>query len=386
MRNYKIYFLGYFIIRPTVPKVFGRCILKPKALKYNTNNLSVVCNDTPLINGVKLSVTGFPHSGQDGENISCAETSLWVLIEYFSNKYSYFKSVLPSDIMAVLNVKSDERLLPTEGLTAAQISYALKEFGFGTKTYSHDKFNLKEIILTYIESGIPLIAYLNHEDLSHSIVVFGKEKIDNFERIKWTQRERGAIKHFDTTDISRALLVMDDNQSPYKKINFDDPYQDYEDERFRSFIFHSIIVPLYPKIYLEAYQAKELAYNILFDSEIGYEFNNGFVVRFFLASNRSFKMHISQLPDLDIDIKDEIVSTTMPKFIWVMEIYDDKAKYTQEIASAIIIIDATEVNNSNMDSLLLAAYPHRLITFLNNKIVYLPKGLSGYRYFKGNLR
>ncbi len=89
---------GFFVLRPTQPFVIGRSILSPKMLNENhfqccTSNFSTTAN------GIKFTVNGFPHSSQDTETITCAETSLWAMMEYFGNKYPEYKPVLPSKII-----------------------------------------------------------------------------------------------------------------------------------------------------------------------------------------------------------------------------------------------------------------------------------------------
>jgi hypothetical protein len=134
---------GFIILRPTSPHFIGRSIISPKALKYNG---FVCCTSIfhTTANGQKFTIEGFPHSSQDTETISCAETSLWAIMEYFSNRYANYTPVLPSDIINTLKQVSNERQIPSKGLNIQQMSFALKEFGFGTRIYSksqyHDEF------------------------------------------------------------------------------------------------------------------------------------------------------------------------------------------------------------------------------------------------------
>ena len=89
---------------------------------------------------MKFEVKGFPHSSQDAETISCAETTLWALMEYFGNKYPEYRPVLPSDIIKTLKQVSSERQVPSKGLNIQQMSFALKEYGFGTRIYSRHQY------------------------------------------------------------------------------------------------------------------------------------------------------------------------------------------------------------------------------------------------------
>jgi hypothetical protein len=383
---------GFFIIRPTFPNVIGRSFIDKSALN-DTNYYTCHTTLETSLNGLKLKVKGFPHARQNRENMSCAETSLWVLMEYFSERYSYYKSVLPSEIINKLNIISDERLLPSQGLNASQIAYTLKEFGFGSKSYSRDSFgDLSAIMLLYIESGIPFIANLdNHnfienevsdeDPIGHAVVVCGKEKIE-LNTASWNTASDG---RFHTEEIERKVLVMDDNQSPYRLINLKQPYADSEDPKLRHFEFSSIIVPLYPKIYLEGVQAKALAMSIVNDENLGYSYPKETVFRFLLSSSRSFKGHINGLPDLNSDIKILTLSTPMPKFVWILEIYECKEALMEEVSCGFVVIDATEVNKNSSDSLLIASYIDKTITFAEGKLLPLELNLEGYRLFTNNL-
>lgn len=141
------------------------------------------------------------------------------------------------------------------------------------------------------------------------------------------------------------------------------------------------MVPLYTKIYLEAYVAKELILNLLKDSNLGFDFEPGFILRTFLSSSRSFKHHISNLALMDKLLKYNIQVTKMPKFIWIAEIYSKEGfQRTTSKAIGLIIIDATEANRT-LDALIFASYPDRSIIMNENNLVVLSDKLHGYTYY-----
>lgn len=96
-KNLQERYMGFIILRPTDPKIVGRSTLSPKAIK-NNNFLCITAPIKATANSIKFSVNGFPHSSQDTETITCAETTLWAMMEYFGNKYPEYKPVLPSHI------------------------------------------------------------------------------------------------------------------------------------------------------------------------------------------------------------------------------------------------------------------------------------------------
>ena len=150
----------------------------------------------------------------------------------------------------------------------------------------------------------------------------------------------------------------------------------------KTYFIDSIIVPLYPKIYLEAVVAKELFLQIIKDDKVGYDFSNNFVFRYFLASSRSFKNHVSKLDKIDKELKVSILSLKMPKFVWCSEFYT-KEGYTSadKIALGVVILDATEANRESIDALIFAGYPDRCISMIENNFASLRHKLEYYTYF-----
>ena len=387
--NLQEYYLGYLVLRPTSTCPVGRSMISPKAMK----NDEVVCclvKETSLVNGVLFSTTAFPHSSQDQETITCAETTIWSVLEYFGNKYSFYKPVLPSDILAALDKLSPERLIPSNGLKATEISYALKEFGFGSKTYSigaYSKDELQKILNHYIESGIPVICALQNQNIGHAIIYCGHENIDlsNIDNCQAYKLTRGSkeLLIYDTADIEKKYVTIDDNYSPYKTATFNNPTAYYSDPAFYQCQIVSLIVPLYPKIYLEAFKARKLIDLILISDNIGIN-SDSVLVRFFLTSSRSFKNCINLDSDFDDDYKELIVNSAMPKFVWIAEL-SSKKLYKQNKAYGFIIIDAT--GSDSTDSIILIAYSDRLILLKNNKYqVYSRPYCKLYNIYRNNLK
>jgi len=380
-------YLGYFIIRPTINALFGRAIINPKAFDENDFKICT-CKVNSLIFGVKLETEGFPHSSQDGETIKCAETTIWGIMEYFGNKYPEYKPTLPTKIHQALERFSYQRQLPSNGLTMDQISFALKEFGFGTRVYSSAPYdeNIYNIVDSYIESGIPVILGLQYQEIGHAIIAIGKKHEENIDwssidKSEFTSRAK-VVQYFDTSNIPAKYVVQDDNMEPYRIINLDEPGEHYSDPDCKQYQIDTAVVPLYPKIYLEAVVAKELALEILKDKTVGFDFGDDFVFRFYLASSRSFKNHVATIIDLPEKLKNNLLLTKMPKFIWCAEIYTTKSyQSTDKEVFGLVILDATEANNESIDALIFAGYPDRCISMNENNFVSLPLPLEKFCYY-----
>lgn len=382
-------FLGYFVLRP-LRTIIGRSLINPAA--FEDKNVKICLQKSEcVVLGIKLTVQGFPHSSQDSETITCAETTIWSAMEYFGTRYSDYKPVLPSTIIKTMERIAVQRQLPSNGLTMEQISFALKQFGFGTRIYSKEQYGqeLFDIIDTYIESGIPVMTGLESDEgsLGHVVVLIGKQYengVEKFNRIKQRKLTLSgkSVSYHDIVQLPGKYVVQDDNLAPYQVITLDRPGAHYDDSASQAYQIDSIVVPLYPKIYLEAYVAKNLILQILKDSVLGFQFDNGFVLRCFLASSRSFKNHIAKSMAIGKDIKGTILVSKMPKFIWVAEIYDKNAyvPFTGE-AKGLVVLDATEANSTSIDTLILAAYPDRAIAIDQNKFITLEQKLQNYNYY-----
>ncbi len=363
-------FMGFIVLRPTEPNLIGRSIISPKVLK---NKKFAICTTKvqTTVNSLKFTVEGFPHSSQDTETISCAETSIWSIMEYFSNRYPKYSSVLPSTIIRTLNGVSSERQLPSKGLNVQQISFALREFGLGTKIYSKNEYGemFNNLLSTYVESGIPLvIAMENKYNIGHALLCIGHEKptdkqIDNLQQKTFTNQrlkdkyDKKGISIFDYHDIQEKYVFIDDNHPVYQTNFLDTPSRNYLPDfpEWAGCKITYFIAPLYTKIYLEAYEAQNFIYQFLINPIFILEHSTEIFVKLFLTSTRSYKNWLATNNSFNSLVKEIILETTMPKFVWVAEL-SSKKLMKKGRANGIIILDATEANILFQKPLILAAY------------------------------
>ena len=126
--------------------------------------------------------------------------------------------------------------------------------------------------------------------------------------------------------------------------------------------FVSVMKPLYPKVYLEAFKLKRYINTFLLKGPLPLSKGSDVLLRTFLTSSRSFKDSIIKKPDFNAKLRLIIRGTPMPKFIWVTEL-SDKTLMKQGLANGLIIIDATEPNTENERLMILAAYQSKLVYF-----------------------
>jgi len=396
-------YLGFVVLRPTPPCIIGRSMISPKALKTNSF-LCCLCESNVVVNGIKFSISAFPHSSQDTETITCAETSVWSCMEYFGNKYSEYKTILPSSINTAIKEMTSERLLPSRGLTIGWISYALKTFGFGTRIYSRDacpdKKEFQRVLNYYVESGIPLVVSLTKQGAAHAVLFVGHE--DNLQNNVFIEDNvllksannllkqiSGSIglnvsnNIIDSADIPRKYVLIDDNTSPLKVCSFDCP-EHYKGTNLDNMNVTAFVVPLYSKIYMEATVARDTIRSVLNDKRIfGYNSTKDgsvLIYRLFLTSSRSYKKYVA-VNDMNRDVKDLLINSDMPKFIWVAEL-SNETQYKNSKAIGLILLDATSNNFENVTNSIVL-YPGVL---KYETIPYKQFEMTEFDIYSNNLR
>lgn len=353
-------YLGFFVIRPIPAYPLGRSIFSPQAYTNDTEFLCCQTKSEVTSNGLKFNAIGFPYASQNTETLSCAETTLWAVMEYFSSRYAEYQPILPSDIISTLRNISIERQLPSAGLDVAKLSYALKNFGFGTKIYSRRQFGdeLDKIIGSYVESGIPIIVTLENGTIGHACLCIGREKVDI------SDVKNANIADFD--EFEKQFVFIDDNYPPYQLTSLKNPTCYYSDPRFQGCEISNIIVPLYPKIYLEAHDAKTASLNFFSDINVNNIGDDKFL-RCFLMSSRSFKDFFVKSNNNTNIAKDVVQQFAMPKFIWVSELIDKKDPGHNKVQH-LLLLDATELNQTAIQPLLLCMTGEQLYTTNNGRL------------------
>lgn len=393
---------GFYVLRPTFPHIIGRSVISPMALKDSDMRICV-SYFSATANGLKFKVCGFPHSSQDTETITCAETTLWAVMEYFGNKYPYYKPVQPSKIIKQLNDLSYERQVPSRGLAVHQISYALKEFGFGTRMYGKKQYGdeFERLLSCYVESGIPLVVAIQNEDagIGHALLAVGRENdySTRFEELKpcnihdielQSAMLEKNIKVYDYDSMSKRFVFIDDNCPVYQKATLMRPAEHYPTDEWKNCTITHFIAPLYPKIYLEAFQAKKYVIKFLITGPQPIRKHSENVLRVFLASSRSYKHELARNAGAHGELKNLIIEAQMPKFIWVAEI-STKELIKEGKANGLMIVDATEANiYHKVNPLIMAVFDGNLLVLekSSGRLKSKELNLSPFSIYEYNLK
>lgn len=353
--NFKDNYLGFLILRP-LKKCIGKNIISPEA-KLNDNILLCMTNVNTTCLGVKLKAKGFPHASQDGETMTCAQTTIWSLLEYFGNKYSSYVPTTPSEIENTLEPFLFERLMPTSGLTYNQISVALRKFGFGPRIYSksasgEERFN--EMLTCYIESGIPLAVAMQGASGTkrhgHAVVCCGRTSESRQDIINASSTTIVADKNvYFWNRAIKTFVFNDDNKPCYVQSDLIDTASYYGMSSSLSCMkIQYFISPLYSKIYMDADVALSVVDTIIKNHIV---LENDSVIRTFLTSTRTFRQHIVDTPEFSDTQQRVLLAFPEPKFVWVTEI-GKKEDFCNNKVSTIIVMDATGSKRNQLSSVI----------------------------------
>jgi len=350
---------GYIVLRPTPKRIAGYTFFSP--LIYQEHNYSCcLCKRTASIMGRKLTVSAFPFCGQDGDVGSCSETTLVIMMDYFSRRYNRYRRLLPSDITKYLFESNNERDYPSRGLDLGTISQLLHNYGFSVRIYSrnipcnesfgncYDEQDFKRHLYTYIDSGFPIYACTKE----HAFLIIGKENKFLFD--------------------NPLLVTMNDNDRPYKKRKLDND-------------IISFIVPLSEKVYLDA----EIVNPFDALSHISEEYkefvyrqeDKTYQERLYLTTSRSYKDYIIH-SNISNDSRTIIVCIAMPRFIWVCETIaeeDIELDMQQTPLTSVCIFDATECDDSYNYLLMVKSRSHLLFPTTVDNICNRKKKYSIYK-------
>lgn len=357
-------FIGVCIFKPIKVGKIGKTLLDPAKINIAPSYVRTTSFKFMII-GHNLSVESFSYSSQDSETMTCAETTVWNILEYFGTRYSEYRTVLPSQMISELEKISQERTLPSRGLDYYKVSGLLKIFGFSPRLYAADAYkeeSFKKIFHYYVESGIPLAvgvsAKKDKQDVKHSVVCIGHgAKKKNLRDIHFNKI--GEYKYIDTADMFDEYVLIDDNQHPYMIEPFDN-FTKYDEPKVVIFA-----VPLYKRVFLEANDASVLVNEILKHKNIGFtdmvseideaiDDDNPFVIRLYLTSSRKYKSFHTRKEKKEA-AKYFYSTIRLPKFIWVAEISTYKMYKKNKIYGE-IVIDATSSRTNHIDSLIMMRY------------------------------
>jgi hypothetical protein len=391
-KDLKEIFVGCFVARPTKYGIIGRTLINPRYLfdKENSKDMYVLKTRYKVsFNGEFLEVSAFPYMMQDNETITCAETTIINLLDYYSNQYADYRYCLPSDIHNVRRTHGFERTLPSRGMPYEYVSKTLYDFGFYPRLYAtptQKENEQKPILHYYIESGIPVAVCVrpgadrNTESSFHSFACIGHGK-RNIKRMLRTPCSKGSFCIVNTADAYDNYIVQDDNKSPYKIRSFECGDKLFGDKDKIEYL----AVPLYKGMFAEIQDVFAVCKSIMLSDEFNTLYKtlykvlckkkeisceeigtneNPLIFRLFIAPTGSFlNWRIPKFSDAQTRLV--YLSTPFPKFVCVCELYD-KQSYQSNEAIGELIIDSTSSTNQQFMNTILVNFPGAILAHDRN--------------------
>lgn len=363
------HYLGYSVIRPTRPNCVGRTLLSPRACGVCGCHVSL-CSEEVSIQGTVFKTSGFPFISQDTDVTVCAQSALWMLTRYFSNRYKIHPEIYPFRLTDLTRDFSLGRLVPSGGLYIWQMAESLRQIGYAPVIYERSGFSdrFEHLMYTYIESGIPILAAFS----DHVVALFGHRS--DFSVAPAAQMMAQEFSF--SSQFNREFVGNDDNGSPYQRLatavgTGTMPRPISEVVQF--------IAPLPEKVFLPAESFQSVVSDLLLKSQMTYTQHSPRInselplLRLFLTTGRSFKKRLTERGMGHPDVVEIYRNLPLPHFIWVCEI-SHKSCFPDKILGE-IIWDATR-NAHEPNGWIAVHYPEILIVDTGtalNKVQYVEK-------------
>lgn len=329
-------YLGYITLRPTPGETkMGKTFLYPGAFIHGRAYLMMTKFPAHVL-GQKREIECFPWKKQENDISCCAHTATWTILKYFGNKYKNYLDTTIGEIVS--RVRNDwGRKTPTMGLNPIQVSDIFKEYGFSPLIIGKNSsdYTVADELLAYVESGLPVVAFLNMEPQNHAISIIGHGEVDLsvLDNIP-VDYKSGVIL---STSLIKSVYAMDDRIFPYvevskglpdsnSSVSYGLPQLDYA------------VVPLHFRM--------QLSYRDIYNRMIQWvkngDLNFGYkpVCRIYLTSSNSLKKRAFENKSMDGLLKELLLTLPMPKFVWCID-FADTESYKNELTTCRIIIDST---------------------------------------------
>lgn len=324
-------YLGFVVMRPILGQPVCRTVLAPPP--ELESHISCTAAELARPFGTRLQAVGFPYISQDAQLGTCAHASSW-MIALYHHLVNGTPRVFTSQI-ARAAARRDEvgRVMPSGGLTYAQVAAAMREIGLPILPYFTDDLpageTLDRIVCRYLDSRMPILLATD----KHAMVLIGYGLDD---------------------DGSLFFIRHDDARGPYQRVK---PLSVTEEDGQVKWLdpdndvgeWKGLFIPLPGRIYMAGEAAEQLG-TFIFEDVL--EQSGALADRLAdLHANRlRFRTYVIQAGDykhaLRRRLPDEVarihIGVSTPRWIWVVELQDSEAATTgRKCVIGEVALDAT---------------------------------------------
>ncbi len=355
-------YLGFIVVKPIPITVIGFTILKtyPNGTDFGSRNFWGIREYKVHFFGKELKVDSLAFQEQDSVVAACATTSIWSMLNKAStDHYTILKSPIHITKDAD-NVSSDgSRLFPNNGLNILQISQAIYNSGLVCEIKQADdvlkdsKGNiilrvvsnsyLKKIVNAYSPVGIPIILIINVPNVDryglHAVTVSGYKK-----QAQVVIQPKNEISYL-AENIER-LYAHDDQWGPFVRVSCTNhielelPWSQFHPKNNPTYTTN-VVVPLYPKIRIsyEDIDVITLGLDAILTLFFGKSLVADLVWDIKLSFSEDFKSSIHGVNSLTKQEKEQLLTQSLPKYIWVVSCYVSNSKILD------FTFDATDIKH-----------------------------------------
>lgn len=387
--------MGYITLRPVYEgRRLGKIFFDPRYL--TKEKMHLILSDCKChLGGSESFISLFPHMRQEGDVAVCAHVAIWSVLRSFTLRFRRYPELTLGKIVEMVSSQA-ERPIPSHGLTVYQISKVFMDTGFSPVVlFPSDKNSrlIREALISYIDSGIPVVAFLSKWNHAVSVIGLGDylpqhdrssvlnqaKSICPFETY-WENGREVSTPVILSSRFYNSIVVNDDNYFPYAMVRMKRPApaQTGSEEAVPPYSIADIdrlIVPLYPRIQLAYEDVRTIFLRMMAaNSKPG---DSPMIGRIFLTSANTYREYVNEAcQNLDPVIKTFLIDIKMPKFIWCVEISTPE-HYQQKnpVVDGLLIFDSTSAT-INPEPLLFAVYPDRRMYF--RKDGHIMKGPDAY--------
>lgn len=319
-RHAREYF-GYITLREGVEGYrIGASYLSPRLfIRDKQNSYMITAEYKGVVHGHELTVNAFPWMHQETDISVCAHVSMWSILRYYGRKNYGYRDALMGDIVESVR-REVERKVPSHGLSVDQIADIFSQYSFSPMLRGDSKHKLpffKNEILSYIESGIPVVAAINGKQ--HAVSVMGYKTLDikKMSASELTRYKETTSNIVFYSSLATGIYVIDDNYMPYRIVDRDIPSSGEEIDYAMSEISH-IVVPYCEKVLFDYHQIYE-SFMEAYTQRIMRFDKDTLICKMYIISSNNLKVQASQ-SDMNEALKEAILRVDMPKFVWCVDL------------------------------------------------------------------
>jgi hypothetical protein len=328
-------YLGYITLRPTPGNTkIGKTFLTPAQFVNDTAYL-IKTPFTAHFLGQKREIDCFPWKKQEVDISCCAHTATWTVLKYFGTKYKNYSDTSIGEIVS--KIKNNwGRKTPTMGLDPTQVSDIFKEYGFSPIIIGKKKIGLPiDELLSYIESGLPIVLFLKMFPENHSISIIGHGLVDtDMINDSLVDKESGVIL---SSKLIKSVYAMDDRLFPYVEVPKGLPSSD-SDVNYGLHQLDYAVIPLHPRMQLSYSEVYHKMTAWVKDPYFNYGKNP--ICRIYITTSIALKEHAFSNDTMDEEVKNIFLSLSMPRFVWCID-FADVESYKNHMTTGRIIVDST---------------------------------------------